>query len=142
MVKDLSNSFPEILRINPFSKKKKKKKKKKRKKNLKYFYNNCYRSLPNKMCFVNMTNLLCFFIISPWDRGQIGIDCRSVSRPDTSPRKNPRLTLPRRTFPRTDNSLTGHFLDGHFPTKAFPRTDISPTITYFQISAFFSEAFC
>ena len=61
-------------------------------------------------------------------------DCRTVSRPDTSPadtspRTNPRLTLPRRalprrTFPRTDNSLTGHLPEGHFPDWTFPRTDV------------------
>ena len=57
-------------------------------------------------------------------------DCRTVSRPDSSPtdtsrRRNPRLTLPRRTlprrtFPRTDNSPTGHFPEGHFPDWTFP----------------------
>ena len=56
-------------------------------------------------------------------------DCRTVSRPDTSPtdtspRTNPRLTLPRRTlprrtFPRTDNSPTGHFPERHFPYWTF-----------------------
>ena len=69
----------------------------------------------------------------------------------------PRLTLPRgqipdghfpnghfpeRTIPRPDTSPKDTSLTGHFPTKTFPRTDISLAITYFQISAFFSETFC
>ena len=75
------------------------------------------------------------------------MDCRAVSQlatspTDTSPRTNPRPTHPQRTITQLDTSLKDTFLTGHFPTKTFPRTDISPTITYFQISAFFSETFC
>ena len=50
--------------------------------------------------------------------------------------------FPERTIPRPDSSPKDTSPTGHFPTKTFPRTDISSTMTYFQISAFFSETFC
>ena len=50
--------------------------------------------------------------------------------------------FPERTIPRPDTSPKDTSPTGHFPTKTFPRTDISLAITYFQISAFFSETFC
>ena len=69
-------------------------------------------------------------------------DCRTVSRPDTSPTD----TSPTNTSP-TDISPNGQFPDRAPPRRTLPRLDISPLRhfperTYFQISAFFSETFC
>ena len=50
--------------------------------------------------------------------------------------------FPERTIPWPDTSPKDTSPTEHFPTKTFPRTDISPTKTYFQISAFFRETFC
>ena len=47
--------------------------------------------------------------------------------------------FPERTIPRPDTSPKDTSPTGHFPTKTFPRTNISATITYFQISTFLSE---
>ena len=44
---------------------------------------------------------------------------------DTSPRTDPRLTLPRRRLPRPNISLLRHFRD-----RSFPRPDISVTICF------------